>query len=124
MGALQHLDPVLQDPNTTKVDANVKEVFGQMLRHEWRARAILWLLLLAWVMSICMLSYSVLLRRSIPFVVLCNLLTFAVVAYYREYKHSKVTQRFLGLVNGALSSCYLQFRGSHLRGLNDQPALD
>ena len=45
MGGLQPLYPLLQDPNTTQVDANAKEVFWQMLRHEWRARVVLWLLL-------------------------------------------------------------------------------
>ena len=124
MGGLQPLYPLLQDPNTTQVDANAKEVFWQMLRHEWRARVVLWLLLLSFVMSMCVLSYSVHLRRSIPFVVLCNLSSFVVVAYYREYEQSRVTQRFLGLVNGALSPCFLQFRGSDLRGLTAANLLD
>ena len=100
----------LQDPQIDRLRANLAEVFGHLLDQEHRAGLVLWLLLGACALNVGLMVRYAWLRYDVLFVLWSNATVFAAAAYFRKHRKSKVAQRFVGLVNNALSSCYLQLR--------------
>jgi len=115
------LPPAQPDPQIGKLEANLQDMYSQLLSLERRSGFVLWLLLAVCASNVGVLVWDVAWRKDHWFVAWCNLSAFVTVAYYREHRQSKVTPRFVGLVNTALSSCFLQLRpqGSrvHLQNL-------
>jgi hypothetical protein len=100
----------LHDPQIAKLRRNISELFAHLVDFEWRAKLALWFLLAICSSNFFLLVYKPLLRKSVLFVVFSNFSVFVTVAYYRDHGHSKVTQRYVGLMNNALATCFLQLR--------------